>query len=188
MNVKRPRWADIDDKQPLRSDIYWESVKNIANILARHSLKEVKEILSMVGSKYGLRVISSFAPIGPPVPSSYRQIVGAPKSLAKAKRDTKVPQISSWRSSDKGKALVNRREEILTVLKTLSIDNPDKEKWLLSLRTVEADIKAFKNSFRGNPPLGSSSAASITASGDKSLSSFKDKSQEKKEISDTKVF
>lgn len=158
MESKGPRWSRTDDK-PIRSDSYWESAKCISKILEKHSAKEVKEILGMVASMYGMRVSSVFVPIGPPIPSGYRRVVGTPKAQPKARPDTAkaVPNTPSWKQTEKGKNLISRREEIISALKSDSIESATKERFLSELRLCEADIKVFKNAFRGTPPLGSPS-------------------------------
>jgi hypothetical protein len=119
--------------------------KRMEELLRGKSNRTCMKVMNMVGSLHGLRCVPSDRPIG----QSLTAGVANAKPVKQEKGKPTPP--ASWKQNPEYRGLLRKREDLVDKIKSYGgRSSPNKERYLESLRSAEAELKAYKSRSSGD--------------------------------------
>jgi hypothetical protein len=125
------------------------AASSIDDVLSTLSLKEVKDVLTMVAAKHGLSVMSRFSAASAIAPLVNNKGLKRQPSQTRSNKAAKAKkqEIADWKRDNQAQYLLEQHRKVVGILKT-SKDLSVRERELAPLRQIEREIKELKLSFR----------------------------------------
>lgn len=127
-----------------------------SKLLKGLSNRQKREVLNLLASQSGMRVVPAGVPIGNLVGKTQSQGKPAPKSTKVVK--AQAPKVAEWKQSPEWKAAESKRSAVVDLLK--QAPEGQKAPLELELRECEAHMKALRNTLRAGQGNGQPSSQS----------------------------